>query len=207
MMERALQRPSNDAISSALEDCGWFVQTEAFSPNLVTQLCRQAQNFHQGRKFREAGIVGESQIRHDIRRDEITWLTEAHEIPEFGPFLKMLCEALNQAFFLNLQEFEGHFAHYPPQAFYRGHYDQPRSSSLFSPGTRVISVILYLNSEWQEKDGGELVIWEGPRRERQLARIPPHGGTLVIFRSDSIFHEVLETRADRWSLTGWLRRK
>jgi SM-20-related protein len=29
----------------------------------------------------------------------------------------------------------------------------------------------------------------------------------VLFRSDTVPHEVLETRVERWSLTGWLLRQ
>jgi len=37
--------------------------------------------------------------------------------------------------------------------------------------------------------------------------IVPWGGTLVLFMSQKLEHEVLPTRAQRHSLTGWFRRR
>jgi SM-20-related protein len=60
--------------------------------------------------------------------------------------------------------------------------------------------VFYLNADWQEGNGGELVIYNG---ESGVSIIQPELGTLVLFLSE-IEHEVLPTHRDRKSVTGWM---
>ena len=66
----------------------------------------------------------------------------------------------------------------------------------------MLSVVLYLNEQWAEDDGGELRLFTEPTID-----VPPTGGKLVLFLSDSLEHQVLPTRRERLSLTGWFRRR
>ena len=36
--------------------------------------------------------------------------------------------------------------------------------------------------------------------------VAPHGGTMVLFRSDKVPHEVLDTTAERTAIVGWFNR-
>lgn len=45
--------------------------------------------------------------------------------------------------------------------------------------------MLYLNDEWTQQDGGELVIYD--LDDNQLATVAPQGGRLVVFLSEQ-FH-------------------
>ena len=67
----------------------------------------------------------------------------------------------------------------------------------------MISVVLYLNEGWTDADGGQLRLHlaGGPRD------VLPELGTFVIFRSDTVPHEVLPAARPRYSLTGWYRRR
>ena len=89
---------------------------------------------------------------------------------------------------------------YPPGSFYRKHLDQFRGVA-----HRKVSAILYLNPAWSVDDGGELRLYLEPAGEGEYRDIAPLGGTLVCFRSDRFHHEVLPTRRERRSLTGWFR--
>jgi SM-20-related protein len=62
-------------------------------------------------------------------------------------------------------------------------------------------MIMYLNSNWQKDDGGELCI----HHEHILQTISPENGKLVFFKSDELLHEVLTTNVPRMSITGWLK--
>ena len=60
--------------------------------------------------------------------------------------------------------------------------------------------MIYLNEEWAEGDGGELVIYKNSGE----MKIQPLASRCVLFKSDQIEHEVLFTNKPRYSLTGWL---
>ena len=62
-------------------------------------------------------------------------------------------------------------------------------------------MISYLNSNWQESDGGELLIHQ---LDQNLKIAPTHGKT-IFFKSDELVHEVLVTQNTRMSITGWLK--
>mmetsp|Transcript_6510 Transcript_6510/g.14734 ORF Transcript_6510/g.14734 Transcript_6510/m.14734 type:complete len:318 (-) Transcript_6510:135-1088(-) len=102
------------------------------------------------------------------------------------------------------------FAYYPKGGFYRRHRDAiPNSASLL----RKYSLLLYLNQDWSEKDGGQLRIHlDGGGDECPAGVAPkfidvePKGGTLVLFKSDAIPHEVLNTNSERFAVVGWYNR-
>jgi len=55
--------------------------------------------------------------------------------------------------------------------------------------TKIITVLLYMNEKW-EKDGGRLrILRNGTDIEDYVDEVPPHGGTLLVFRrSDNSWH-------------------
>ncbi len=71
-------------------------------------------------------------------------------------------------------------------------------------GNRRISVVLFLNEFWKVTDAGELKLFVGPDYNEQIL-VAPELGTLVVFLSDEIPHEVLPTNATRHSIAGWFR--
>ena len=104
------------------------------------------------------------------------------------------------------------YAYYPRGGYYRRHRDSvPNSASVL----RKYSLLLYLNDEgWKpEVDGGKLRIHldgggdEIPvGKEPEYVDVDPIGGTLVLFRSELIPHEVLDTRNERYAVVGWYNR-
>jgi SM-20-related protein len=51
--------------------------------------------------------------------------------------------------------------------------------------TKVITVLLYMNQRW-EQDGGRLrVLKNGTDLNDYVAEVPPHGGTLLVFKRSS----------------------
>lgn len=149
--------------------------------------------------FKPAGIgAGQDfQLKREIRGDKIKWLDRSRDV-DLANFFERVDETigvLNRYCYLSLSGSEFHMAHYPQGTFYKRHLDQFNSRS-----NRLISVILYLNKNWQEGDGGELKVFLN-EEERTIA---PIAKRCVIMRSDKVEHEVMMTNKDRYSLTGWL---
>ena len=110
--------------------------------------------------------------------------------------LDSLKQALNRTLFLGLVAFEGHYALYERGGFYVKHRD-----SFAQDDARVVSLILYLNSDWKAADGGKLRIY----RSDSWVDVEPVGGTLVCFFSQESEHQVLRSHASRISLAGWFK--
>ena len=62
-------------------------------------------------------------------------------------------------------------------------------------------MISYLNSNWKDADGGELLIHQLDNNQK----ISPTQGKTVFFKSNELVHEVLVTQNTRMSITGWLK--
>lgn len=161
-------------------------------------------------RLRKAGIGrGDGfQVREDIRGDYVRWLdfsVDRQFADIAGTHFEPLRLAVNREMFLGVYEFEGHVTVYPPGAFYRRHVDRFQDTA-----HRKLSVILYLNeADWCAEDGGELRLF-APKdgsagHGEETIDVLPEGGTLVVFLSHEIPHEVLPARRERYSLTGWFR--
>jgi SM-20-related protein len=140
--------------------------------------------------------------RSDIRGDRTLWFDDQVHAPAERALwraLERLRMALNEATFLGLFAFEGHYALYPPGAFYRRHRDRFRDDD-----ARILSCVLYLNETWTAADGGVLRLYLSENRSRDVL---PVGGTLVCFLADRFEHEVLPAVRERLSIAGWFRRR
>ena len=66
---------------------------------------------------------------------------------------------------------------------------------------RVLTAICYLNdSDWNAADGGQLRCYDG---ETCTLEVEPRGGTIVVFPSCVIPHEVLPSTRPRYAVTLW----
>ncbi|MDE1168367.1 MAG: 2OG-Fe(II) oxygenase [Pseudomonas sp.] len=186
-----------------LAEHGWS-QQDLFLPNALTaQLAAECRRRSAEGELAPAAVGrGPAQeIREGIRGDHIQWLEEGDSEPSdcYMQMMDSLREALNRGLFLGLEEFECHFALYPPGAFYRKHVDRFRDDD-----RRMVSVVLYLNDDWLAEQGGQLRMYLAGEREHDVL---PSGGCLVVFLSGEVPHEVLPAQRDRLSLTGWFRRR
>jgi SM-20-related protein len=194
----------NETIIYHLEKEGWCVIPGFIQPTDVKSLAKLALKHLHEDEFHQAGIgnQGNHEINRDIRSDMIRWIdpTEKEFSAICGSRFEALRLAINQHLYLGLLDIETHFALYRPGAFYEKHLDQFRNS-----GRRKLTVILYLNREWSSADGGQLLLYTGGNRSDEHVEILPTGGTLVCFLSEEFPHEVLPSKRDRLSLTGWYR--
>jgi SM-20-related protein len=151
-------------------------------------------------QFKKAGIgkSEERQINESIRGDFIQWIDPVKATPAIQAYLdkvRALISHVNQTLFLSLKDFEIHMTVYPIGSFYKRHLDQFKKDD-----HRRLSVICYLNKDWNEAQGGQLRIYLNDK----VKDILPTAGRLVCFRSDLLEHEVLPATRERLSLTGWL---
>jgi SM-20-related protein len=196
-----------ESIAEALATQGWSVTRNFIPADLVRQLGEEALELFEAGKLRAAGIGTGDRHRVDpaIRSDQTLWLdpsAASRAQRECLSAFDALRLTLNRELQLGLFELEAHFAAYPAGAFYRRHRDQQTGSS-----GRVVSCVLYLNSDWRDADGGQLRLYLDPKRSANYQDVLPEGGTLVCFMSERFWHEVLPATRVRLSLTGWFRRR
>lgn len=197
------RQPDYPALAERLATHGYAVVPDFLSPDQTTLLRNEALALHDGGQMRRAGVgKGEEySINDTLRGDFIHWLEETSATSpacqDYLARLENLRLEINRTLYLGLFDFEGHFAIYPPGAFYRKHLDQFQRDS-----RRTLTAILYLNQDWQESDGGQLRVYTD---EQNHFDVLPQGGTLMTFISDRYWHEVLPASRERMSITGWFR--
>lgn len=181
----------------------WAVIHDFLPADIVAELASESQQLWANNDMHPAGIgQGAAHVvREDVRGDQIHWLDENAATPaqtQYWHKMAQLRETLNEELFLSLISLEAHFAVYAPGAFYQKHLDR-----FAHAGERVISCSFYLNPDWKADYGGHLRLYiEGGHVD-----ILPTAGTLVLFRSDTVHHEVLPATQPRYSLTGWFKRR
>lgn len=191
---------SFDQIADGLAESGYAVAEEFLTSQQVDSIL-QLDEFREGLlHFRKAGIgkQQEKQINETIRGDLIQWIDKVNAPEPTKEYLSKVQELitfLNQSLFLSLKDFEVHMTIYPAGSFYKRHLDQFKADD-----HRKLSLILYLNTNWKEEEGGQLRM-HLPTGTKDFF---PVGGRLVCFRSDRIEHEVLPASRERLSLTGWI---
>lgn len=191
-------------LMDSIDRQGWAVTPGSMGAEASLRLMRECQSGFEKGEFKRAGVGrgANLEVREEIRRDHVMWIEPGDasvEQEDWLATLETLRLALNQRFFLGLFGFEGHFAIYPEGAFYKPHLDQHAGTS-----GRVVTMILYLNENWQPGDGGELKLWTtAGDRHGPFQLIEPRLGTLVCFLAGDFWHEVLPATKTRMSITGW----
>lgn len=135
-----------------------------------------------------------------IRTDSISWLDENSPnltIQHYLSKVSELAQAINHTLFLNLCEFETHFAAYQPGAYYKKHIDQFAHNK-----DRKVSFVYYLNAEWQDDFGGQLKLYN--LEDDLITQVSPQANRFICFMSE-LPHEVCLTQRLRYSIAGWLK--
>ncbi len=153
-------------------------------------------------ELKQAGIGQNQNFQQDsnIRKDKIHWLEpETTNVSEqaFFKLIESWVAFLNQTCFTGISSYEFHYALYEEGSLYRRHLDQFANND-----NRAFSMIIYLNENWKDGDGGELVIYK-PNGDMTIS---PNMQKMVFFNSSALEHEVLRTCVPRKSITGWLKR-
>lgn len=193
-----MQAVYEDLIEGLLEK-GFGSVDQLFSGEEIAALRKVLLKRYDDERFRLAGIgsQGDFQKKTSIRNDQIHWLNESTENPAEQVFFNRVKDFelyLNRTCFAGIRSHEFHYAVYEEGSFYKRHSDQFNNDD-----RRQYSMVLYLTESWNEGDGGELVLYTDIE-----TTIQPCPGRLIFFRSD-IEHEVKISKAQRLSLTGWMK--
>jgi SM-20-related protein len=169
--------------------------------SLAANLKGNLNELYSNQQLIAAGIGNNEKLTHDklLRSDKIYWLDRAHNDVfenQFFDLIDTFVKYLNQTCFTGITGYEFHYAMYEKGSFYKKHLDQFRNNQ-----SRAFSIIMYLNTDWKQSDGGELCIYH--TETTQL--ISPLNTKCVFFKSSELEHEVLLTHQPRLSITGWLK--
>lgn len=186
-----------------LAERGWSRQRLFLPESLTGELARECRKRAAEGELAPAGVGrgAAQEVREGIRGDHIQWLEpgQSASCDQYLELMDSLRQALNRGLFLGLEDFESHFALYPPGAFYRRHVDRFQDDD-----KRMVSAVVYLNDHWLPEQGGQLRMFpEGGG----VLDVLPVGGSLAVFLSGDMPHEVLPASRERLSLTGWFRRR
>ena len=148
-----------------------------------------------------AGIGNDALQDHNqkMRGDKIYWMDKSHDNIHEQEFLQLIdnfIERLNSTCYTGINAYEFHYAVYEEGSFYKKHRDQFKNDS-----NRKYSLISYLNENWLEEDGGQLMVYQ----DASTQKISPRSQTAVFFKSDEMEHEVMQSNRTRMSISGWLK--
>ena len=197
-----------------ITDRGYCVIDNFLNPSIIDTLASEILAL-ENRALLHAANTGRAQttVNTKLRGDSIYWLNESEASPAQQTYfdeMDHLRSGLNQHLYLGLDILESHLALYPIGASYQKHLDRFKANDNAQLPQRQISCILYLNKDWLEEDGGYLRLYlnadttaDGEAVTASSLDIAPIAGRLVMFLSDTFYHEVLPANRARMSLTGW----
>ena len=190
-----------EKIVSELYQQGYCILPNALPHALAVKLQQEAQHHLTG-QYASAGVGRKADLTQEetVRNDQIVWISDETEVGrEWLAWCETIRSLVNQRLMLGLFSFESHFAHYPAGHFYKRHVDAFRGQT-----NRMLSLVTYLNNDWQAEFGGELVLYQN-NDDTEGTRVLPELGTVVLFLSEEFPHEVLPASQDRYSIAGWFR--
>jgi SM-20-related protein len=177
------------------------IAADFLSKPLSTNLKKNLAELYSSNQLQDAGTGQHSTVAHNksFRSDIIYWLDRKHNNIHENSFFDLMDEFvrhLNATCYTGITGYEFHYTLYEKGSFYKKHLDRFRDND-----SRQYSMIMYLNNDWQENDGGELCI----HHDNRVENISPLGGKSVFFKSSELEHEVLISNKPRMSITGWLK--
>jgi len=178
------------------------IDTGFLSERLSNGLQQNIAQLQKDDMMQTAGIGNEmvKDAQQKMRGDKIYWMDKTHANIFEQEFLQQaedFIDRLNSTCYTGINGYEFHYAVYEEGSFYKRHKDQFKNDS-----NRKYSLINYLNTDWVEEDGGQLLLYQND----EVQRILPHAQTAVFFKSDEMEHEVTQAHRSRMSITGWLKR-
>jgi len=194
-----------DKLAEGLSEQGWMTLDvrDRLGLDLLVALQQEVAILDRTDAMKKAGIGRGNDLVRDrsVRRDKIAWL-QGVTVPQAAlfEFFDTIRQGLNQRLFLGLKRFETHYATYHPGDFYKKHLD-----SFQGRASRVVSLVLYLNEDWQAADGGMLQVFNRDSEHEVCGTVLPEAGRMALFMSEEIPHEVLPANRTRYSLACWFR--
>lgn len=190
-----------ETISAGIVEKGYAVVDNLLSDIALQSIAARFEELQQEDEFAKAGIGKQVNFTIDkvVRGDFIRWIDPSDEqAPVFKlyEYINELVQNLNRTCFLGIKDYETHYAFYPEGRGYQMHRDRFKNNP-----HRIVSFVFYLNENWQEGDGGELVLYN--EEKEAIETISPKANRLAVFLSETL-HEVKNCNNERRSITGWL---
>jgi Rps23 Pro-64 3,4-dihydroxylase Tpa1-like proline 4-hydroxylase len=190
-----------DQLINSYLDNNIGIDTSFLGKNLCNGLHQNIVQLQNDEMMTAAGI-GNNEVKdtnQKMRGDKIYWMDKSHDNifeQEFLQQVEDFISYLNRTCYTGINSYEFHYAVYEEGSFYKRHKDQFKNDS-----GRKYSLISYLNNDWLETDGGQLVVYQNGTEQK----ITPHSQTSIFFKSDDMEHEVMKANRSRMSVTGWLK--
>jgi SM-20-related protein len=196
-----LSRDGFAPVAVALATDGWCVADGLLTVAQAGALGEECAAQHLGGTMQVAA-TGSSHSAGLLRGDVTQWFdalapTTAQAV--FVARIDALMRSLNRALMLTMVESESHYAVYAIGTGYVPHVDRLRDSD-----ERVVSAVFYLNDHWLDDEGGALRLHLAGDVTRDIF---PRAGTLALFMSSDILHEVLPATRTRMSIACWMRQR
>jgi len=192
-----------EKLITGLIDQNYGICDGFLSADLLTGLRTNLLALHRDGAMHPAGIGRhfDFQKNLEVRGDVIRWIEDESTNPyeqELMNKVKLFIQYLNETCYTQINKMEFHYAFYDVGSFYKRHLDQFKSHR-----GRKFSLVIYLNDDWDEVDGGNLRLYlDGDKVED----VYPVGGRAVFFKSDELEHEVMPApHRSRLSIAGWLK--
>ena len=192
-----------EELIQGLIDNGYGCCNDFILPATVNGLSHNIQQLSDAGDMKASGIGNKTGFQKDksFRGDKINWIrdesTDEFELVYLKKIEKFITH-LNRTCFTAIKGFESHYASYEKRSFYKRHLDQFKNEK-----GRKFSIVLYLNKDWKEEDGGMLSLYPKDGNEVEIS---PVGGRMILFRSDELEHEVHASfTRERRSIAAWLK--
>jgi len=185
-------------IADDLVEQSYSIQSQCAPTDMCDALLKQA--LENNNTFVSASVGRALNKTQDnrIRSDKTKWITGQTQAEHLWlDWCDQLREHFNQHLYLGLKSVECHFSIYTPGDCYKKHVDAFKGKS-----NRKISMVLYLNKDWQPEHEGQLMIY--PPNQSAL-KVDPIFSSFIVFLSEDIPHEVLASRRDRYAIACWFR--
>lgn len=190
-----------ETISANIAAKGYVIIDDLLLETDLQKIKNRFKELQQEEEFQKAGIGKQAHftINNSVRGDFIRWIDpkDKHAAVYFlYEYINELIINLNRTCYLGIKDYQSHYAFYPKGKGYLMHRDRFKNNP-----HRIISFVFYLNENWQQGDGGELVLYNEDKK--MIETIAPKQNRLAVFLSETL-HEVLNCNTERKSITGWL---
>lgn len=183
----------SDALLDQFIQQGMMILDDCFDQSALQALQQESGYID----YQAAHLTDGERLTH-IRGDNIRWIDDNCQAGlDYLASINSLAQFFNQTLYTGIRRSEAHYACYPPGFGYQWHKDNPAGRD-----ERVISAVFYLNNDWTDADGGEILLID---KQAQQQTLLPKANRLVLFDSE-LLHQVAITRRTRYSIATWMRR-
>lgn len=192
-----------EMLIEGLLDQDYGIIDDFLPQEIILGLLENLSNLCASDGMKSAGIGNNMMLQQNklIRNDRVHWIEPDSNNPfekAYNDKITAFIQYLNSTCYTSIKTYESHYANYEIGSFYKKHIDQFKTEK-----GRKFSVVLYLNPNWEEDDGGKIALYP---KDKAPVFVLPTAGRLVFFRSDQMAHEVFPSPTrERNSIACWLK--